>query len=60
MKKRKLNPHNESDRALVQDIWDMFDDDDISTERLASMVADELGLEYGDVFDFLRPEELSE
>lgn len=60
MKKRKLNPNSESDRALVQDIWDMFGDDDILTERLASMVVDELGLEYGDIFDFLRPKEFKE
>lgn len=60
MKKRKINPNNRSDRALVQDVWDMFDEDDISTERLISMVADTLDIEYGDVLDFIRPEELKE
>lgn len=40
MKKRKLDANNEADRQYVQSVWDMFDDDDISTERLIAMVAD--------------------
>ena len=33
--------------------YDMFDDDDISTERLLQMVADHCGVDYSDVVDAL-------
>lgn len=56
MRKRKLRPSNRLDRAFVQDVWDMYDDDDISTERLIAMVADTCGIEYEDVLEFIRPE----
>ena len=57
MKKRKLNPNNEEDRAYVQSVWDSFDDDDISTERLIAMVADTCGLDYEDVLEFMYEEQ---
>ena len=57
MKKRKLNPNNEADRAYVQSVWDSFDDDDISTERLIAMVADTCELDYEDVLEFMYEEQ---
>ena len=58
MKKRKLDANNEADRQYVQSVWDMFDDDDISIERLIAMVADTCGIEYEDVLEFMYDEEI--
>lgn len=58
MKKRKLNANNEADRQYVQSVWDMFDDGNISTERLIAMVADTCGIEYEDVLEFMYDEEI--
>ena len=44
----------EQAQAIV-DVWHDIDEqeDDISIERLAAMVADRCGIEYGDVFEAL-------
>ena len=51
--KKKLNPKNPKDRAYVNDIWDSFDEDDISTEQLIQMVADTCNIKYEDVLEFI-------
>ena len=53
--KKKLNPNNPKDRAYVNDIWDSFDEDDISTEQLIQMVADTCNIKYEDVLEFIIP-----
>lgn len=53
--KKKLNPNNPKDRAYVNDIWDSFDEEDISTERLIQMVADTCNIKYEEVLEFIFP-----
>jgi len=38
---------NESDKQTIRNVWDMFEYDDISTERLLSMTASEASRQLG-------------
>lgn len=40
-------------RAMILDVYNMYDTDDVSTERLLAMVADTVGCDIDEVVDAL-------
>ena len=59
MKRRNRDAVHMADRMRrVREAWDRIEDaePDISTERLASMVADDTGEDYGDITALLHGE----
>lgn len=45
-------------RAMILDVYNMYDTDDVSTERLLAMVADTVGCDIDEVVDALVGSEL--
>ena len=45
-------------RSMILDVYNMYDTDDVSTERLLAMVADTVGCDIDEVVDALVSAEL--
>lgn len=45
-------------RAMILDVYNMYDTDDVSTERLLAMVADTVGCDIDEVVDALVDDDL--
>lgn len=53
---KEVKKMKESRKRTILDCYERFDSDDISTERLLAMVADECGCDVSDVVDVLYEE----